>query len=142
MESAVSRLLSWFIAYAVEPLVGVSAALPASVAHRWPELTAIRWRRGGLAPRMGGWCLGTKSVAGITLWQTVFLAPDAPWDPPLLLHERRHAEQFSGSMFFPVLYIWESLRRGYSRNRFEVDANAWAALRCQQHSPANLQPGA
>jgi hypothetical protein len=28
-----------------------------------------------------------------------------------------------------VLYLWESLRRGYYQNRFEADARAYAARR-------------
>jgi hypothetical protein len=116
--------------------------LPESLAHRWPELAAIRWRRGGLPLRVGGWCLGQRTVQGITLWHTVFLAPGAAWDPALLLHEQRHAEQFASSAAFPFLYVWESLRRGYSRNRFEADADAWAATRFEQPQPTNLSPGA
>ena len=114
--------------------------LPAGLSQRWPELATVRWRRGGLPPRVGGWCLGQSSVQGITLWRTVFLAPGVAWDPALLLHEHRHAEQFAGSVVFPLLYIWESLRRGYARNRFEADANAWAAARFERPSPVNLPP--
>jgi len=116
--------------------------LPAELALRWPELTSVRWRRGGLPPRIGGWCLGRSTVQGITLWRTVFLGPGADWEPTLLLHEHRHVEQFAGSAVFPVLYLWESLTRGYARNRFESDANAWAAKRLDRPQPTNLSPGA
>ncbi len=116
--------------------------MPPALAERWPELASIRWRRGGLPPRVGGWCLGQTSVAGITLWNTVFLAPGVAWDPLLLLHEHRHAEQFAGSALFPLLYIWESLRRGYLRNRFEADADAWAASRVDRLLSSNPSQGA
>ncbi len=35
-------------------------------------------------------------------------------------------------MAFPILYLWESLRRGYVQNRFEVDARAYAATRLRE----------
>jgi hypothetical protein len=126
----------------IVPLVGRPAELPGSLAARWPELASVRWRRGGLPLRVGGWCLGQSTVQGITLWRTVFLASGAEWEPTLLLHEHRHVEQFAGSAVFPILYLWESLTRGYARNRFESDANAWAAKRLDRPQPANLSLGA
>lgn len=142
MESAVSRVRAWFTSTLITPLLGTPDVLPDSLAAQWPELCDVRWRRGGLPPRVGGWCLGQPTVAGITLWRTVFLAPGVPWDPALLLHEHRHVEQFAGSAVFPFLYLWESLMRGYSRNRFETDANAWAAARFERTRPTILPPGA
>jgi hypothetical protein len=102
----------------------------------------VRWRRGGLPPRIGGWCLGRSSVDGITLWGTVFLAPGVAWEPALLLHEHRHVEQFAESALFPLRYLWESLTRGYLGNRYEADANASAAVRFAQSQPTHLPPGA
>ena len=142
MESAVTRLGNWIRTRLVQPLIGESVMLPADLAERWPELTSVRWRRGGLPPCIGGWCLGTATVQGITLWRTVFLAPGAAWDPSLLLHEHRHVEQFTSSAAFPVLYLWESLTRGYASNRFEADANAWAAKRFDRHRSSISTPGA
>ena len=142
MESAVSRTLDWFRTRLLVPLIGTPDVLPGNLVARWPELASVRWRRGGLPLRVGGWCLGQRTVQGITLWQTVFLAPGSTWNPTLLLHEHRHAEQFASSAVFPLLYIWESLTRGYSRNRFEADANAWAARRFDRPQPTILSPGA
>ena len=88
-----------------------------------------RVRRGGLLPRLGGWCLGRRSVSGITLWRTIWLAPEAPWTAELLLHELRHVQQFHEHASFPLRYIWESVRHGYRQNRYEVDARAYAARR-------------
>lgn len=110
-------------------LVGRSAPLPAALVARYPELGAIRLRTGGLPPRVAGWFLGRRTVSAITLWRTVFAAPDAPLDAELLLHELRHVHQFQGSSAFPVLYLWESLRRGYHDNRYEADARKFAAYR-------------
>ena len=107
-------------------MVGRREALPAELLARYPELTEARWRRGGLALRVGGWCLGQRTVHGITLGRTVHLAPDVGAPPGLLLHELAHVRQFARDRGFPVRYAWESLRRGYHRNRYETEADAFA----------------
>ena len=120
----------WWRALAGEPV-----AVPPDLVERWPELARARWRRGGLAPRVGGWCLGTDTVSAITLWRTIFLGARTRLDDiELLLHEVRHVEQFARDWTFPLQYVWESARRGYHRNRFEVDAVRYAAHRVS--SPA------
>ena len=103
--------------------------LPDVLLESFPELGTVRYRRGGLPPRIGGWVLGTRSVAGITLWNTIFLAPGVPFDAELLLHELAHVRQFEASRGFPIAYVWESLRVGYRRNRFEIAAQQFAATR-------------
>ena len=113
----------------LEAIAGWAITLPPPVADAFPELGRVHWRRGGLPPRVAGWCLQMPSVAAVTLWDTVWLAPDTPLSPALLLHELRHVHQFGASRLFPVAYVWESLRRGYLRNRFEVDADRWSATR-------------
>ena len=115
--------------FITSPLIGRHTTLPSELLTRHPELARARWRRGGLPVRVGGWCLGQRSVAAITLWRTIWLAPDVHLSEELLLHELRHVQQFEASAAFPILYLWESLRRGYVRNRFEVDARAYAAAR-------------
>jgi hypothetical protein len=110
-------------------LVGRPMSLPAPLLARYPELAEARWRRGGLAVRIGGWCLGQSTVSGITLGRTIWLAPRAPLAPELLLHELRHVHQFASDRAFPVRYVWRSLRRGYARNEYETDARAFAASR-------------
>ena len=117
------------VAYA---LVGRRMSLPNDILVRYPELERATWRRGGIPPRVGGWCLGQSTVAAITLWHTIWLAPGSPFDEELLLHELRHVDQFGSSVAFPLLYLWESMRRGYVRNRFEVDARAFAASRVRR----------
>lgn len=108
------------------PVIGVPDELPPALRARYPELGAVRWRRGGVFVRIGGWALAQPSVAAITLWRTVFLAPDSPWDAALLLHELRHVHHFTQSRAFPLRYLWESVRRGYAGNCYEVDANDYA----------------
>ncbi|MCU0626054.1 MAG: hypothetical protein MUF21_06145 [Gemmatimonadaceae bacterium] len=118
-------------------------ALPHGLAARWPELSRVRWRVDGLPLRVGGWCLGQRTVTGITLGRTVFLAPGTPWAPRLLLHELRHVEHFSAVPAFPLRYVCESLVRGYARNRYEVDADAFATARLAGAPPPPLPlPGA
>lgn len=129
------------IAHLFSSLIGQPVELPTSLARRFPELNAARYRRGGLPPRVGGWCLGARSVAAITLWRTVWLASDVDWDPALLLHEVRHVHQFGSIPAFPVRYIWESFRRGYHSNRFESDARAYARDRMCGAVPSDPGPG-
>lgn len=110
-------------------LVGDRLDLPDTIAARWPELGELRFRRGGMPLRVGGWMLGQASVAAITLGRTIFLAQGTRLDPELLLHEFRHVQQFAERKTFPLRYIWESLRRGYYANRYEADARSYASRR-------------
>ncbi len=110
-------------------LLGTPVTLPDWLLESFPELGMVRYRRGGLPPRIGGWALGMRTVAGITLWRTVFLAPETRFDAELLLHELAHVRQFEASLAFPLQYVWESLRVGYRRNRFEIAAQRFAATR-------------
>lgn len=116
-------------------LVGRPCSLPAPLLAAYPELRAARWRRGGLALRVGGWCLGRRTVSGITLWRTIWLADDAPLSPELLLHELRHVHQFQGDRAFPLRYLWRSVRHGYTDNPYESDARSYAAQRVAGASP-------
>jgi hypothetical protein len=115
-------------------VVGRQAQLSNEVLARYPELAQARWRRGGLPVRIGGWCLGQRTVSAITLWHTIWLASDLEPDDELLLHELRHVHQFQASRMFPVSYVLQSIRHGYLRNRYEVDAREYAAARVR-HPP-------
>ena len=110
-----------------DAVLGRAVDLPPQLADKYPELRAARYRVGGLPLRVGGWSLGTRTVSGITLWRTIWLEPNGPWEAELLLHEIRHVQQFQASASFPLQYVWESLRRGYHANRFEVDARRYAS---------------
>ena len=109
--------------------MGRPHVLPERLRVRYPELDRARWRRGGLPVRIGGWCLGQRTVSAIALWHTIWVASDIEPSAELLLHELRHVDQFEASASFPIRYLWESLTRGYVRNRFEVDAREYAAAR-------------
>ena len=110
-------------------LIGEPEPLSRDVLLRYPELGRLHLRRGGLPPRVGGWALGRATVAAITLRRWVFLAPQIPAHPPLLLHELRHLQQFEASPLFPIQYLWASLRHGYHDNPFEADAREYSARR-------------
>lgn len=110
-------------------LLGRPFSLPATLLATYPELREARWRRGGLALRVGGWFLGRSTVSGITLWRTICLAERAPLSPELLLHELRHVHQFQGDRAFPLRYLWRSVRHGYTDNPYESDARSYAAQR-------------
>jgi hypothetical protein len=119
----------------IEYLIGTPITLPDELLARFPELAGARYRRGGLALRIGGWCLGRATVSGITLWRTIWLAPGVRLDAELLLHELRHVHQFEDDRVFPLRYLWRSVRHGYSENPYEADARAFAARRMSGAPP-------
>ncbi|HEY3134273.1 MAG TPA: DUF4157 domain-containing protein [Gemmatimonadaceae bacterium] len=92
-------------------------------------MAQANYRRGGLPVRVGGWALGTSTAAAITLWRTIFVAPGTPITAELLLHELRHVHQFLENWAFPASYLWQSIRYGYNRNAYEVDARRYSASR-------------
>jgi hypothetical protein len=110
-------------------LIGAPFSLPEQLIERYPELATARWRRGGIALRIGGWCIGRATVSGITIWRTIFLSYHASLEPELLLHELRHVHQFEADPLFPLRYVWRSVRHGYTDNPYEADARAYAARR-------------
>ncbi|HJR42284.1 MAG TPA: hypothetical protein VJ812_09310 [Gemmatimonadaceae bacterium] len=120
---------------------GREQALPEWLLRQHPELADMRLRRGGLPLCVGGWALGRSSVAAITLWRTVFVANRVSLDAALLLHELRHVHQFQTSATFPLQYLWESVRHGYHRNRFEADARDFAASRLAARSAPDSMRG-
>lgn len=123
----------------VTALIGRPYSPPPAMLEAFPELGEVRWRLGGLPPRVGGWFLARPTVAAITFWNTVFVSPDARISAELLLHELAHVRQFAGSRAFPFRYLWDSVRRGYHMNRFEVDARTYAADRVQRPSTSAAQ---
>lgn len=71
--------------------------------------------------------LKTKKAA-IVIGKTIHLhntsgqefVKDRKW----LLHELKHIEQFRQHGFLPFifLYLWESIRHGYTHNKYEIEA--------------------
>ncbi|MEP7002149.1 MAG: hypothetical protein ABI969_16790 [bacterium] len=116
-------------------LIGTPFELPANLLADYPELRHANWRRDGLALRIGGWCIGRPTVSGITLWRTIWIASGAVLAPELLLHELRHVHQFAQDPLFPLRYLWQSVRYGYTDNSYEADARAFAARRLTTSHP-------
>ena len=77
--------------------------------------------------------LGTKSVA-MVLGKTIHLCNTTKaeflLDEKWVKHELCHIKQFKehGYFLFVVKYLWESIRKGYYNNRFEVEARNAEAL--------------
>lgn len=115
------------LGHLIQALIGRPTTLSPAVLARYPDLRRAKWRRGGLPVRVGGWCLGQRTVSAITLWNTIWLAPDLEPSVELLLHELRHVHQFESVRAFPIRYLWQSLRYGYVSNRYEADARQFAA---------------
>ncbi len=77
--------------------------------------------------KIAAWKLGAGNIA-IVLGSTIHLfncskekfLHNKRW----LAHELCHVQQFQQHGFFPFLikYGWESLRKGYYNNKFEVEA--------------------
>ena len=118
----------------VTAIAGKKIDLPTALTDIYPDLAEVSYRRGGLPARVAGWSLGTSTAAAITLWNTVFIAPATPLSAELLLHELRHVHQFLERKTFPFSYLWQSLRYGYTRNAYEIDARRYSALRLAQNA--------
>ena len=124
-----------FGARLISAIAGKKIDIPYALADLYPELADASYRRGGLPVRIAGWALGTSRAEAITLWRTVFIEPHAPLTAELLLHELRHVHQFSERKSFPLSYLWQSIRHGYSRNAYEVDARRYSAQRLAESAP-------
>ncbi len=87
----------------------------------------VRIKEGTLFARMAARKLKSNNVAAV-LGNTIHLwnvsreefLQRTPW----VVHEIEHVRQFQryGFVRFSVLYLWESARKGYYNNRFEVEA--------------------
>jgi hypothetical protein len=69
-----------------------------------------------------------QSKMAITIGNTIYLhnvsKQDFLSDKNWLCHELKHARQFQEYGYFNFIfkYLWESLRKGYYNNRFEIEA--------------------
>jgi hypothetical protein len=118
----------------VRAIAGEEIDLPPALTDVYPDLADVSYRSGGIPVRVASWALGTRGAAAITLGRTVFLAPGTRLSAELLLHELRHVHQFSERKTFPLRYLWQSLRHGYSGNAYEVDARRYSAQRLDQNA--------
>jgi hypothetical protein len=87
----------------------------------------VRIKENSLLARIAAYKLRTKQCA-IVINRTIYLhntsrenfMANRKW----LLHELKHVEQYQryGAIRFILLYLYETVRRGYHNNRFEVEA--------------------
>ena len=90
-------------------------------------ITQYHIKENSFIARLAAIKLGSKKVA-IVIGNTIHLhnthrhefLQDKRW----LLHELKHIEQFQryGFIRFIILYTWESIRNGYTNNKYEIDA--------------------
>lgn len=87
----------------------------------------IKIREQSLFARLAARKLKCKTVAAV-LGNTIHLWNVSREDflkrTPWVVHEVEHVRQFKRHGFLPFvcLYLWESARRGYHNNRYEVEA--------------------
>lgn len=87
----------------------------------------IKIKENSWIARLAAYKLGKKRCA-ITIIDTIHLyntsREDFMANKKWLQHELKHIEQYKkyGTISFWGLYLYESLRRGYRNNRFEVEA--------------------
>lgn len=80
-----------------------------------------------LLARIAAWKMKAKQVA-IVFGNTIHLhntsANEFLSNEKWLKHELKHIEQYKqhGFVVFILKYLWESLKKGYYNNRFEVEA--------------------
>lgn len=110
------------LAPALNLLLGARMEPPAGLPPVPPGVTL---RRGALIPAFGGFFSGMRQpAAAVTLRRTIVVHPRVRLSARLLVHELEHVRQWSEDIWFPLRYTWESLRRGYWQNRYEVAARA------------------
>lgn len=61
-----------------------------------------------------------------SFWGVIYVLPGYESNQRLLRHERRHLEQIEreGRLLFALKYSWRTIRYGYWRNPYEVEARA------------------
>ena len=68
-----------------------------------------------------------KAVAS-TIGKTIHLHAisdiDFAYKDMFLRHEMQHAIQYQTIRFFALKYIWETIKSGYFKNKYEVEANS------------------
>lgn len=92
-----------------------------------PPKTKVYIHEHSLFAKIGAWKLKESRVA-LTIGNHIFLyhvsrinfLKDATW----VAHELAHVRQFKkyGRIRFLFLYLWESCRKGYYQNRWEIEA--------------------
>jgi hypothetical protein len=80
-------------------------------------------RQGRLLPALGGFFARMRGpAAAVTLGRTIVVHPGVLLTRRLLVHELAHVRQWDEDLLFPLRYAIESLRHGYTENRYERQA--------------------
>ena len=93
----------------------------------------IRVKERSFIARIAAFVLRTNNVA-IVFGKTIFLwnatKEDLLNNKNWLRHELVHVQQFLHYGFFPFIfmYLWESIKKGYYHNKFEVEARNFEKL--------------
>ena len=93
----------------------------------------IRVKERSFIARIAAFILRTNNVA-IVFGKTIFLwnatKEDLLNNKKWLRHELVHVKQFLRYGFFPFIfmYLWESIKKGYYNNKFEVEARNFEKL--------------
>jgi len=93
----------------------------------------IRVRERSFIARIAAFVLRTNNVA-IVFGKTIYLwnatKDDLLKNKRWLRHELVHVKQFLhyGFFTFIFLYLWESIKKGYYNNKFEIEARKFETL--------------
>jgi hypothetical protein len=93
------------------------------------DISSINIKENSLLAKIAAWKMGSNNVS-MVIGNTIHLhnvskanfLKNTIW----VKHELCHVEQFKkyGIPIFIVKYLWESIRKGYHNNRFEIEARA------------------
>ena len=97
-----------------------------------PDIHTIQFRACRRIPF--SWLVGGQRLAGLTLWNRVYVVADsAPREPltrstvELAIHELVHVIQYRRNPIrFPLRYVLDHLRYGYENNPAEIEARRTA----------------
>jgi Domain of unknown function (DUF4157) len=90
-------------------------------------ISGIKIKENSKLAKIAAWKLGSNAVA-MVIGDTIYLhnttreqfLQDKSWVKHELCHIRQYKKH--GIAGFLVKYIWESLRKGYYNNKFEIEA--------------------
>lgn len=65
----------------------------------------------------------TGNFNGLCLGRVIFVKDDVPLIISKVIgHELQHSQQYKKESFFFVKYLWELLKKGYTKNKYEIEA--------------------
>jgi hypothetical protein len=102
----------------------IRTACPEPVASPEPVPPDVVVRRASWLPALAGLLAGMGGpAAAVTLGRTIVVHPSVKVSSRLVKHELAHVQQWQEHpLAFPVRYVLNHLRFGYTDNPFEVEA--------------------